>query len=71
MQRKTPSLNSCRICGATTSPANPEYPFCGAACRERDLGNWASESYRVSTSTANDEDPRALTDSSAQFSVDD
>ena len=25
-----------------------EFPFCSARCRERDLGNWASEKYVVS-----------------------
>ena len=25
-----------------------EFPFCSERCRERDLGNWASEKYVVS-----------------------
>lgn len=25
-----------------------EFPFCSKRCRERDLGNWASEKYVVS-----------------------
>jgi endogenous inhibitor of DNA gyrase (YacG/DUF329 family) len=25
-----------------------DFPFCGERCRDRDLGNWASEKYVVS-----------------------
>ncbi|MSO21011.1 MAG: DNA gyrase inhibitor YacG [Acidobacteria bacterium] len=51
-------LTACRICGSPTSPANPDYPFCGDRCRERDLGNWASELYRVAVPiTAEDDIP--------------
>jgi endogenous inhibitor of DNA gyrase (YacG/DUF329 family) len=27
---------------------NAEFPFCSERCRDRDLGNWASEKYVVS-----------------------
>ena len=57
MKRRTPSLKSCRICGAPTSPAKADYPFCSTACRDRDLDNWASESYRVATVPNEDELP--------------
>lgn len=26
---------------------NPHRPFCSARCKIRDLGNWASERYRI------------------------
>lgn len=39
----------CPICKAPTDSAtNAEFPFCSERCRDRDLGNWASERYVVS-----------------------
>ena len=39
----------CPICKAETDSAiHGEFPFCSERCRERDLGNWASEKYVVS-----------------------
>ncbi len=39
----------CPICRkATDSEKNSDFPFCGERCRLLDLGNWASEKYRVS-----------------------
>jgi hypothetical protein len=32
----------------TDSDTNAEFPFCSERCRDRDLGNWASEKYVVS-----------------------
>lgn len=39
----------CPTCGGPSRYAadNPWRPFCCAACRDRDLGAWASEDYRV------------------------
>jgi endogenous inhibitor of DNA gyrase (YacG/DUF329 family) len=38
----------CPICKQPTdSQTNAEFPFCSARCRERDLGNWAMEKYKV------------------------
>ena len=39
----------CPTCrgAAEYSPANPYRPFCSHRCRNRDLGAWASESYRL------------------------
>jgi uncharacterized protein len=38
----------CPICGTpTTWKDNPDRPFCSERCRVIDLGNWASEEYRV------------------------
>jgi endogenous inhibitor of DNA gyrase (YacG/DUF329 family) len=39
----------CPICRVETDSAvHAEFPFCSEPCRERDLGNWASEKYVVS-----------------------
>jgi uncharacterized protein len=39
----------CPICKAPTdSTIHEEFPFCSERCRQRDLGNWASEKYVVS-----------------------
>jgi endogenous inhibitor of DNA gyrase (YacG/DUF329 family) len=41
--------HKCPICKAETdSTVHAEFPFCSERCRERDLGNWASEKYVVS-----------------------
>jgi endogenous inhibitor of DNA gyrase (YacG/DUF329 family) len=38
----------CPICKELVdSVTNPEFPFCSERCRERDLGNWAMEKYKV------------------------
>lgn len=39
----------CPICKALTdSELNSDFPFCSERCRDRDLGNWATEKYVVS-----------------------
>jgi endogenous inhibitor of DNA gyrase (YacG/DUF329 family) len=39
----------CPICDEPTKwKGNPDRPFCSERCRLIDLGNWASEEYRVS-----------------------
>jgi endogenous inhibitor of DNA gyrase (YacG/DUF329 family) len=40
---------ACPACGKPTaySAANRWRPFCSERCRQRDLGAWASETYRV------------------------
>jgi hypothetical protein len=39
----------CPICKTPTdSETHPEFPFCSDRCRQRDLGNWATEKYVVS-----------------------
>jgi uncharacterized protein len=41
--------HKCPICRAETDSAiHTDFPFCSERCRERDLGNWASEKYVVS-----------------------
>lgn len=46
----------CPRCGthATYLPENPWRPFCSERCRVIDLGNWASEAYRVPESQKDD-----------------
>ena len=41
--------HKCPICKAETdSTVHADFPFCSERCRDRDLGNWASEKYVVS-----------------------
>jgi endogenous inhibitor of DNA gyrase (YacG/DUF329 family) len=44
----------CPICKKPVEKENPEFPFCSERCRLIDLGNWASEKYRVPGPPAND-----------------
>jgi endogenous inhibitor of DNA gyrase (YacG/DUF329 family) len=37
----------CPICKKPVPPGSPDFPFCSERCRLIDLGNWASEKYRV------------------------
>ena len=47
----------CPICKAETdSTVHADFPFCSERCRDRDLGNWASEKYVVSDSIFDEED---------------
>jgi endogenous inhibitor of DNA gyrase (YacG/DUF329 family) len=41
----SPKRASCPVCGAPTAPETR--PFCGTACRDRDLLQWLGEGYRV------------------------
>jgi len=48
---------ACPICKAPTSKAtHPDFPFCSERCRTLDLGNWASERYRISTPVIDEND---------------
>ncbi|HYL84415.1 MAG TPA: DNA gyrase inhibitor YacG [Candidatus Angelobacter sp.] len=48
----------CPICKAETDSAvHAEFPFCSERCRDRDLGNWASEKYVVSEPVFDEEGP--------------
>ena len=41
--------HKCPICKAKTDSAvHADFPFCSTRCRERDLGNWATDKYVVS-----------------------
>ena len=49
--------HKCPICKAETdSEVNAYFPFCSERCRDRDLGNWASEKYVVSEPVFDEED---------------
>ena len=40
----------CPICGKEAdSETHADFPFCSERCRLLDLGNWASEKYRISS----------------------
>ncbi len=49
--------HKCPICKAETDSAvHADFPFCSERCRDRDLGNWASEKYVVSAPVFDEED---------------
>jgi uncharacterized protein len=49
--------HKCPICKtATDSTLNADFPFCSERCRDRDLGNWASEKYVVSDPIFNEDE---------------
>ena len=52
-----PRLVNCPQCAAPTpwSAANPYRPFCSERCKLIDLGQWASEGYRVPAEPAQPE----------------
>jgi len=59
---KPPPPDPCPICGnpAAFSPKNPFRPFCSERCKLIDLGQWATESYRIplaEEATEKDENP--------------
>lgn len=41
----------CPICKKEVPLDGPEMPFCSKRCRLLDLGNWADETYKISTPT--------------------
>ncbi|HWQ37461.1 MAG TPA: DNA gyrase inhibitor YacG [Burkholderiales bacterium] len=51
MSQSKPNLRSvsCPQCGTPTTwqQSNPYRPFCSERCKLIDLGQWASESYRI------------------------
>jgi endogenous inhibitor of DNA gyrase (YacG/DUF329 family) len=49
--------HKCPICQAETdSTVHTDFPFCSERCRERDLGNWATEKYVVSDPVFDEEE---------------
>jgi len=58
----------CPICKQPVdSETSPEFPFCSDRCRERDLGNWAMEKYKVAVPSMDESEPEELeTDERAQ-----
>jgi len=59
MSGKPARTVACPACGkpALFSPENEWRPFCSERCRMVDLGDWASESYRIPDKPANDDSP--------------
>ena len=45
----------CPICKKDVAVGASEFPFCSERCRIIDLGNWASEKYRVPAEKASEE----------------
>jgi len=37
----------CPICKKEVAEGAPDFPFCSERCRIIDLGNWATEKYRI------------------------
>jgi endogenous inhibitor of DNA gyrase (YacG/DUF329 family) len=49
--------HKCPICKTVTDSAvHADFPFCSERCRDRDLGNWATEKYVVSEAIFNEDD---------------
>jgi uncharacterized protein len=49
--------HKCPICKMETdSTLHADFPFCSERCRDRDLGNWATEKYVVSEAIFNEDD---------------
>lgn len=48
---------ACPICKKPVAKAtHADFPFCSERCRLLDLGNWASERYRISTPVIDEND---------------
>jgi endogenous inhibitor of DNA gyrase (YacG/DUF329 family) len=51
----------CPICKKPTdSELDAEFPFCSRRCREHDLGNWATEKYKVAAPVMDEDDPEEI-----------
>ncbi len=49
---------ACPICRKPTDSAtHADFPFCSERCRLLDLGNWASEKYRISEPVIDESTP--------------
>lgn len=56
-EEKHSMKHQCPICKAETdSTIHADFPFCSERCRERDLGNWATEKYVVSDPVFDEEE---------------
>ena len=50
--------HKCPICkGETDSAVHADFPFCSERCRILDLGNWASEKYKISSPAVDESEP--------------
>ncbi|HVA94872.1 MAG TPA: DNA gyrase inhibitor YacG [Candidatus Dormibacteraeota bacterium] len=51
----------CPICKQPTdSETTADFPFCSERCRERDLGNWAMEKYKVAVPMMDESEPEEI-----------
>jgi endogenous inhibitor of DNA gyrase (YacG/DUF329 family) len=51
----------CPICKQPVdSDMDSEFPFCSDRCRERDLGNWAMEKYKVAVPMMDESEPEEI-----------
>ncbi len=58
--------HKCPICKTPTdSTLNADFPFCSERCRDRDLGNWATEKYVVSDPIFNEDEDESPDNGSA------
>lgn len=57
MQSVVKRLVACPTCDTRTEydPQNPYRPFCSKRCKLIDLGQWATESYRIPEITPSEE----------------
>ena len=54
-------IHKCPICKTPTdSTLHEQFPFCSNRCREKDLGNWATERYVVSEPLFGEDDIEKL-----------
>jgi len=55
----TPKKVACPTCGGLSeySPANPWRPFCSERCKLIDLGQWATEGYRIPQNDKQHQEP--------------
>jgi len=61
----------CPICKTPTdSEIHGDFPFCSERCRDRDLGNWASEKYVVSEPVFDMSELETRNDSGGEKAVD-
>lgn len=54
MDSKKPRAVACPTCGKHSpyTPDNPYRPFCSERCKLIDLGQWATENYRIPDNAA-------------------
>jgi len=59
IEKSKSRLVSCPQCGRGTlwTSANPHRPFCSERCKMIDLGQWATESYRIPTPESEPDQP--------------
>ena len=58
-EKSKPRMVSCPQCSRATpwSLANLHRPFCSERCKMIDLGQWATESYRIPTTESKPDQP--------------